>query len=631
LQRHPRWGAAAGGARARQVFNTPLIKVRRAKVTRAFFTQAEYNAWTLGTEANGGKGWAVKYYKGLGTNTRDEMKSYFQNLPRHLVTVEFTADAPALFEMAFDRNHAAARRTWLETFGGYANGTGAMPDPPRPGETLPMNRFINSELVVYSNSDNMRSLPSFFDGLKRSQMKVLFVILEKNIIEDIKVAQLQGIVSERAQYHHGEASLNGTMTRMAQDFPGANNLPLLVPSGQFGTRLDGGSDHASPRYIFTRMQPYLRRLFHPDDDSVLTHTVVDGVRAEPEYFLPIIPMLLVQGCDGIGTGYSCHIPPHHTRDVVAAVRSWIAASVGSHVPESHIDLKPGFSKLGGRVERDATTGEFVHFGVFEWVSEHSVRITELPAGVWTRPYLALLEKMRVSLTASGSGFVVESTGDDVTVRIEVNDARLRRGVTSDDEVVKMLSLSTRHHGPNVRLLTNNMYCLDGGKPRRLSSAAEYVAEWCRRRREFYQTRKENLIAALEARLVVAQGRARFITEKLNGTLVIRGKTMAEMVTALESAGYVKRDAVASEGGGFNYILNDLRQVRRAPTSSLDQQICPGFVRPRQVHETVEKVESLRAEEASMRAKMDAVRTSTPEDMWMRDLDALEGAIPADFW
>merc|ERR1719316_486467 len=146
--------------------------------------------------------------------------------------------------------------------------------------------FINLELVQFSRYDLMRSVPNVMDGLKPSQRKVLYSCFKRNLRSDVKVAQLVGYVGEHSAYHHGEMSLAGTIISMAQDFVGSNNVNLLVPSGQFGTRIQGGSDHASARYIYTRLSPLTRLIFSPLDDAILTYLDEDGERIEPEWYAP---------------------------------------------------------------------------------------------------------------------------------------------------------------------------------------------------------------------------------------------------------------------------------------------------------------------------------------------------------
>jgi DNA topoisomerase-2 len=115
--------------------------------------------------------------------------------------------------------------------------------------------FINKELIHFSKYDCERSIPNLMDGLKISLRKILYSAFKKNLTSEIKVAQFSGYVSEQSGYHHGEASLNAAIVGMAQDFVGSNNINLLLPNGQFGTRLQGGKDSASERYIFTQLSP----------------------------------------------------------------------------------------------------------------------------------------------------------------------------------------------------------------------------------------------------------------------------------------------------------------------------------------------------------------------------------------
>ena len=166
--------------------------------------------------------------------------------------------------------------------------------------------FVNKELILFSQADNARSLPSIWDGLKESQRKVLWATFKRKLTNEIRVAQLAGYVSEHAAYHHGEASLNGTIINLAQTFVGSNNCPLLYPAGQFGSRLQGGADAASPRYIHTHLQPYTRSIFMSEDDVLLPQQKEDAMDIEPKYYAPIIPMVFVNGSVGIGTGYRCN-------------------------------------------------------------------------------------------------------------------------------------------------------------------------------------------------------------------------------------------------------------------------------------------------------------------------------------
>ncbi len=247
-----------------QQFITPIVKASKGKQTKTFFTLPEYNSWKEST-GNDGKGWNIKYYKGLGTSTSAEAKEYFSHLEQHEITFcelstdeannsqtdsdddedmgQNTKNGSDLITMAFSKKAVDDRKKWLnnlkkDTFLDYSEAQ---------GNGMKFSDFINKELILFSQHDLHRSIPHVLDGFKPSQRKVLFGCFLRNLKGEMKVAQLSGYIGEKAAYHHGEQSLQGTIVGMAQDFVGSNNINLLTPSGQFGTRRMGGKDHA--RYV----------------------------------------------------------------------------------------------------------------------------------------------------------------------------------------------------------------------------------------------------------------------------------------------------------------------------------------------------------------------------------------------
>ena len=263
----------------------------------------------------------MKYYKGLGTSTRDEAKEYFSKL--NVVNYSYSGDeSDKSIQLAFNKTMADHRKDWLKAYDRtQVVNVG-------PGESLDYEEFVGKDLIHFSNYNLERSIPSVVDGLKTSQRKILYSALKRNLKSEIRVAQFAGYVSEHSGYHHGEASLNDAIVGMAQDFVGSNNIPWLVPQGQFGTRLQGGKDSASPRYIHTYLQPYITNLVPNDDFDCLTYRDDDGIQVEPEWYAPILPMLLVNGCLGIGTGYSTFVPSFNPSELKSAIVDWLKTGSG---------------------------------------------------------------------------------------------------------------------------------------------------------------------------------------------------------------------------------------------------------------------------------------------------------------
>merc|ERR1719265_710792 len=215
-------------------FVTPIVKVSKAGNTVTFFTLNELEEWKA--KNDDGKGWSMKYYKGLGTSTAAEAKQYFSDMEQHRLDFEWTGNkCGELIDMAFSKSRADDRKVWMNN---YTEGT--FIDHSK--NAITYEDFIKLELVQFSKYSVMRAVPSIMDGFKPSQRKVMYSCFKRNLRSDCKVAQLVGYVGEHSAYHHGEMSLAGTIISMAQDFVGSNNINLLMPSGQFGTRLQGGSD-----------------------------------------------------------------------------------------------------------------------------------------------------------------------------------------------------------------------------------------------------------------------------------------------------------------------------------------------------------------------------------------------------
>ena len=399
------WPGLMDGALRVCVFRTPLVKV----AGRAFYSLPEYEAWAATAPPH-----KAKYYKGLGTSTSAEAKQYFRALDQHIVPLSCQDAGREALDLAFRRGRAADRRVWAANPAADA------------GMVIPrdVDSYVHKQLILYVSASMRRALCSLgTDGLKVSQRKILYTALAKNIVTDMKVAQFAPQVAEFTDYHHGEQSLNEAAIKMGQQFVGSNNVNLLVPSGQFGTRLMGGKDHASPRYVFTRLEHQTRRIFPKADDDLLTHAYSDGRAVEPKTYAPIVPMGVVNGSKGIATGWSATVPPHALGDVVAA----LLARLEGRTPTP---LTPSWKGFRGSVERRGR--HIITRGVWERVKDDMLRVTELPVGTWTQPYREWLE------TRTWVKRVVEHSTDE-RVNIEVHTD------IADADVVKKLKLESVIH------------------------------------------------------------------------------------------------------------------------------------------------------------------------------------------
>ena len=310
---------------------TPIMKGHKGKNTVKFYTQHEHDLWAKGKDL---KGWRFEYYKGLGSSSKKEIQEDMIPTPR---MVTFDCDDPIAsqsMELAFNKKFADLRKEWIRTW---------EPDYSIEDlQVLPISDFINHEFIQFSISDLKRSLPRLMDGMKVSQRKVIWgsmLIWGKGHNHKRKVSQVANNVADKTHYHHDEKCLGTTLVTMAQDFVGTNNLPYFTQDGLFGTRNGGGKDAAAARYPATSPEWWWSYVFHRDDNPLLTMAMEEGVQCEPVSLLPIIPLHVINGSLGIGTGHSTFIPNHDPIDVC----NWLLSRIRGERPKSILPWYRGFT------------------------------------------------------------------------------------------------------------------------------------------------------------------------------------------------------------------------------------------------------------------------------------------------
>jgi DNA topoisomerase II len=465
---------------------TPIVKARMKKEVISFYTLSEYEAWKESEQAKGN--WDIKYYKGLGTSTSLEAREYFKQIGTSKIQYVWKEEEDAsekALQLAFDKKCADDRKDWLKAY-----------DPANILEMsqkeVPYDEFVHKDLIHFSNSDNKRSIPSVYDGLKPSQRKVLFGAFKRNLNKSIKVAQLSGYVSEHAAYHHGEMSLNQCIISMAQEYVGSNNIPHLVPEGGFGTRLNGGKDAASPRYIFTKKSPLLSYIFHPHDEPLLPKQIEEGQEIEPQFYVPIIPMILVNGAMGIGTGYSTQIPCFNPKDVVTNLM---------HMMENQpLDaMKPYFRGFTGLIEERYISGtmKMVSVGTYHWnkvestgTKDQTLTVTELPIGYWTDDFKAHLEDLMNDVKqkkACVMWYKNDSTESKVHMTIKFTKDAYEEFVKNPELMESVLGLVNSSYTS-----MSNMHLYDStGHIKKYDSIDEIFLEFYLLRLGYYIKRKEH--------------------------------------------------------------------------------------------------------------------------------------------
>ena len=560
--------------------NTPILRAKKGQQTVLFYNDGEYEEWKQTFGEGGPKGWTIKYFKGLGTSTAVEFKEYFA----HKKIVGFTHSGPTSddsVDKVFNKKRPDDRKVWLENYDKTAYLNTSQPQ-------VSYEEFFDKEMIHFSKYDCERSIPNMVDGLKTSQRKVLYAAFKRRLTQETKVAQFSGYVSEHSCYHHGEASLNGAIVKMAQDYVGSNNIHLLQPNGQFGTRLQGGDDAASERYIFTQLNPLARLIFPEADDGVLKNINDDGSIVEPEYYVPILPFCLVNGVTGIGTGFSTDIPSYNPIQIVHYLRNKLQG-----LPPTAETFTPYYEGFKGTVTK-VQDNKYLIKGVYVKTGEDKIRITELPIGTWTMPYLVYLDELvDGGVDKAGKKLPpvlkdVVNLSTEVAVDITVQFPKGKLATLSQGDIEGLLKLTTT-------VSTTNMHLFDAEcRLHKYLTIEEIIDDFFVTRMKTYQKRKEALICAMEKLLVRLSNRARYILETLSGDVDLRKKTGQQVLELLTGRGFIQLD------GDYSYLI-------KMPMDSV----------------TEENVAKILKEKADTENELAVLKATTLEQIWMKELDVFE--------
>jgi len=571
--------------------NTPILKATHGKEVIPFYNNGEYEHWKK--EHSDFAKWSVKYYKGLGTSTSKEFKEYFA----HKKIVNFTSveTCRESIDKVFNKKRANDRKEWLSNYdrSSYLNTSKSC---------VTYGEFINNDMIHFSIYDNERSIPNICDGLKICLRKILYCALKKKLTSEIKVAQFSGYVSEQSCYHHGEASLNGAIIGLAQNFVGSNNINLFKPEGQFGTRLQGGKDAASERYIFTYLNPITRKIFSELDDAILDYIDDDGTSVEPIYYMPVIPMILVNGTKGIGTGFSTDIMCYNPIQII----NYLEAKL-NNVCNKALLIEPYYQGFKGKIYPcDATYKKYIIKGCYETIGPDKIRISELPVGTWTQDYKEFLEGILDAKSSKSKSskcndeyvkdFVDMST--DITVDFEVSfyPGILSKLVSEEHDygingLEKYLKLYTSQCTSNMHLFNekeqlnkyDNVYAIID---------TYYVIRY-----DYYAKRKKHIIQKIECELKVLSNKARFIQYNLDDKIDLRKKS---------------KDAIYKIMEDFKFDLGETHDYNYLVKMPMDS-VCK------------ENVEKLLNEHELKKNELATISASTLEHMWLKELDTLKTA------
>lgn len=437
-----------------------------------------------------------------------------------------------------------------------------------------LNKFFKDKYVNYASYDNLRKIASYVDGLKNSSRKVIRTILDKNICSEIKVSQLDSKTAEYCEYLHG--SMVGVITGLAEDYPGTNNLPLIYPEGNFGTRFSPIA--SAPRYIYTYKQKYTDLIFKKEDTDILIKQYFEGVEIEPMFYMPTLPILLINGSENPSSGFAQKILPRNPINVIKVIKSKL-----NNTKFDQSLLNPKYDRCNCVVKQD-DINKWSICGVVQRVSVARVRISEIPINISLKKYITILDK--IEERGIIKSYKDNSDNNKFSFDIQL-DSKLLSTLT-DDELLDKLDL--------VKRVTENYTCIDeNNKIRVFNTAEEIVDAFIKIKLEYTEKRKQYQLSKMRQDLKIMLSKAFFIMSVIKGDIIVNNKSKTDIIGQLTSI-----DRIIKIDDSYEYLL-------RMPIYTL----------------TKDKVQELKESVNNMKESIKELDSINSKDIWLSELTTIE--------
>lgn len=626
-----------------ECFVTPIVTVDSPKKEEdkiMFFSNQHFEKWKI-DNPDKFKKYKVRYLKGLGTTNKTDAKKYFENADLH-VKQYYSSDKAAsckAIDLAFGgKETITARKEWLRV---YDENDVLDYSQPR----VSVVDSVNKELKHYSTYSYRRAIPSICDGLKTTQRKILWTMMKQNIwTQEKKVAQIKGAVSDKAQYHHGENSISDAVVKMAQNYVGSNNLNLLYPDGQFGSRRLNGNDASADRYIHTRLEECVKYVFDSRDNELLQYNTDDDDKPiEPINYVTTIPVVLSNGAQGTGTGFATTVPLFKPLDIIARLRDLmnkvdIDTKPVDYDAISVETLVPWFREFKGTITRNLDDTHYMSIGKWDRIDKTKIRITELPVGPKCHSYDSYKEWLEKKLfdyqsqtekdseqnsakrkrkrttsakkntTSTTSKYFLKDLDSSITDDTAEYILTFKDEQTLDQYIRCSGKLKGYAFERTLQLTINiqytNMMLFDEyNQLKKFKCPEDIIKHFYMLRLKLYHQRKRLLIANYQIDVDKITEKVRFLEMIINGELIILRQPKASVIEQLETHTFKTFEPHIDGTDRYKYLLS-------IPISCV----------------TLEKIEKFVKEKEGCLEKLANLKNTTPKDMWKEDLNNLEKAI-----
>ena len=437
---------------------------------------------------------------------------------------------------------------------------------------IKLSEFYNSDFVNYSSYDNLRKI-SQIDGLKNASRKIIYTLLEKNVKNFVKVSQLGAMICQFSDYLHG--NLDNVVVTLGQNYAGTNNVPLIEKKGNFGTRFS--NDASAARYIFAKGSDELFKLFKKEDTAILVNQYFEGYKIEPQFYVPTLPVLLLNGSEGISSGFAQKILPRDPKKI----KKYILDKLSGKNPRG--DFTPAFNGFSGTVKQGETPNQWLIEGVVEKVAKNKVLIKEVPIGYDLKSYLKTLD----SLEDDKKIISYKDLSDDDIFSFEVTFNSKDLESMSESEILERLKL--------IKKVSENYTILDeNNKIKEFNNAKEICDYYINFKLSYVQKRKDYLISKSKEDLSIIKSKLIFIKGVIDNSILVSKKSKDQIVKQLKE---IKDIVLVNDS--YDYLL-------KMPIYSL----------------TTEKIKELNELYKKTEISLKELSNSTIEDIWIKDLEEL---------
>lgn len=444
-----------------------------------------------------------------------------------------------------------------------------------------ISKFFMEDLPSYAAYDGTRKIAQVWDGLKISMRKIIFTLQNKYPKDFVKTETLANVCAAYTNYLHGAANLGGVCDTMAQSFVGANNYPLITGnSGGFGTRIRPVC--SANRYTRVSLSDITKHLFIDADNKILEQQFFEGDYIEPKYFMPIFPVLFLNGSTGMSTAYAHNIFPRDPHEVITYIKKKLAGSA-----RPRLELAPWFRGFNGTVRKNDETGFYECVGVIERNNMTSYTIKEIPIGMEYDKYIEHLDKLCDDKVIVDYDDKCDTKKDNILFEIKTT-----REFTKKHEDTESLNKVFKL----VKSLPENFTCIDeNSRAKQFETAQDVLDNFIDIRLKFYQKRKDWLLKTMVDKLTQLASKYYFIKGVVDGQIVVSKRKKENIIAQLE-----KFEKIKKVNGSYDYLL-------ALSISKL----------------TIEEMDALKEEIVQLKTKYTETKNNTIENMWLSDLKELQ--------